>query len=259
MDVNLKRMSLVNDPTYQHYANSSPTVTAVPVMEAVRATPAHKEIMRQADALAGQSPFSAADELPFKLPALGTPERTERDVDLIQRELRMYVTDLYNNHCNQDPVEVIVEIQGVAKGTPRSFQPTKEEIQAALTVHFGKQKHCYHHKSKWFFLRRTADKNCSAQAWAEVVAYDVGMGLVLSPAYGAAAFGVITGGTLAFSLATMATAVPASIFAIPAMMYEPFRRGTPLRKYPNRLNQAAWSGANLVVYMSKAAIKNPAV
>ena len=92
----------------------------------------------------------------------------------------------------------------------------------------------------------------------KVIAYDTAMGLVLSPAYATAAAGCVVGGTLAFSGAVLATALPASVFAVPAMMYEPFRRATPLRKYPNRLNQAAWSGANLVVRMTTRAVKEPA-
>ena len=85
------------------------------------------------------------------------------------------------------------------------------------------------------------------------------MGLVLSPAYAAAFAGCVVGGALAFSGAVVATAVPASVFAVPAMMYEPLRRATPLRKYPNRLNQAAWAGANFVVRATKSAVPKPAV
>jgi len=145
----------------------------------------------------------------------------------------------------------------VVPGAP-TRTPTKAQVQDTLTAHFGKRQQCYKKESKWFFLRRTADKHCSKQAWAEVIAYDTAMGLVLSPAYAAAFAGCVLGGTLAFSGAVVATAVPASMFAVPAMMYEPFRRATPLRKYPNRLNQAAWSGANLVVHMTKSAVKEPA-
>ena len=96
--------------------------------------------------------------------------------------------------------------------------------------------------------RRTADKHCSKQAWAEVVAYDVGMGLLLSPAYAAGLAGAILGGTVAFGVGVTVVAVPASVFAVPAMLYEPVRLGSPaLSRYPNRLNQAAWSGAHLVL------------
>jgi len=129
-----------------------------------------------------------------------------------------------------------------------TYTPTKEQVQEALTVHFDLRKHCYKSTSKWFFLRRTADRQCSTQAWAEVVAYDTGMGIVLSPAYAAALAGAIASGAFAFSLAVVGTAVPAAVFAVPAMMYEPVRVSVPaLAKHPNRLNQAAWSGANFVV------------
>ena len=137
------------------------------------------------------------------------------------------------------------------------YAPSREAVLTNLDLHYGKRAHCYKHDSKWFFLRRTADKHCSKKAWAEVVAYDTAMGLVLSPAYAAAFAGAVVGGCLAFGGAIMAASVTAAVFAVPAMVYEPLRRATPLRKYPNRLNQAAWSGANLVVGMTKTAAQQP--
>ena len=82
---------------------------------------------------------------------------------------------------------------------------------------------------------RSCCRHCSPAAYAKLGAVRVARAAALVPV-------VVAGG----SVATAVAVVPAAVFGPPALVYEPIRRATWLKKHRNGLKMAAGSGAMAV-------------